>query len=83
MLMIVLGSRLPAPVCIASCRVAAAPWSAAFVCAARADAVLRLVLQPLYAGKWDLVRAHCPGATFVGRVAGAESPQYYPITSFA
>ena len=25
---------------------------------------------------------HCPGTDFVGCVAGAESPQYYPITSF-
>lgn len=53
-----------------------------FVCADRADAVFRLVLQPLRAGEWDLVCTHCPGTDFVGRVAGAESPQYYPITSF-
>ena len=44
--------------------------------------VSRLVLQPLRAGEWDLVCTHCPGTDFVGRVAGAESPQYYPITSF-
>ena len=61
------------------CRVAAAPWSAAFVCADRADTVLRLVLQPLRAGEWDLVCAHCPGSDFVGRVVGAESPQCYLI----
>ena len=42
------------------------------VCAARADAVFRLVLQPLCTGEWDLVCAHCPGADFVGRVAGAK-----------
>ena len=56
-----------------SCRVAAAPRSAASVRADRANAVFRLVLQPLCTGEWDLVCAHCPGADFVGRIAGAES----------
>lgn len=82
MLMIVFGAGLFASVRIISYRIAAAPWSAASVCADRADAVFRLVLQPLRAGEWDLVCTHCPGTDFVGRVAGAESPQYYPITSF-
>ena len=43
------------------------------------DDILRLVLQPLRAGEWDLVCAHCPGTDFVGRVVGAKNPQCYPL----
>ena len=34
--------------------------------------IVPTLLQSLCTGDWDLVCAHCPGADFVGRVAGAE-----------
>ena len=52
-----------------------------FVCTDRADAVFRLVLQPLRAGEWDLVCTHCPGADFVDCVAGAENCRQIVINS--
>lgn len=58
-----------------------ASHAAAFVCAVRADAVFRLVLQTLHAGKCHLVCTHCSGPDFLAYLASAEDRRWSTISS--